>query len=491
MSISTSSQSSSLWHELSAGASNLGRYLGGIANPSMRIGVTGLSRSGKSVFITGMVHALISRGRLPAFRAMAEGRIADARLVAHPDDALPRFAYEDHLAMLSAPDRQWPASTRQISALRLELDYQSRRSRFGGLFGPAGMLSGGQSRLTLDIVDYPGEWLLDLPLLAKSYAQWSHETFEKAVSGVRKPLFSAYLEAARAMDARAEASETQIKGLSEKFTSALRACREEGRGLSALAPGRFLMPGDLEGAPALSFAPLVWSGDDLPENALGVTMIRRFEAYKKRVVRPFFTEHFSRLDRQIILVDVLSALNGGRETMADLETAMVDVLAAFNVGANSLLSSLLAPRVSKILFAATKADHLHHSNHDRLEAILKVLVRRAWHRAQGAGSETGALALAAIRATREVVTRQDGQELPCVAGVPMAGEQLDGRIFDGTGEVALFPGDLFEAPERAFLEDAAGLRFLGFRPPVITVGGELPSIRLDRAIEFLIGDQLA
>ena len=261
--------------------------------------------------------------------------------------------------------------------------------------------------------------------------------------------------------------------------------------MSALAPGRFLMPGDLEGAPALSFAPLIWQGDNLPPQSLGATMIRRFEAYKRKVVRPFFTEHFARLDRQIILVDVLSALNGGRETVADLETALVDVLAAFNVGANSLFSTLFAPRVSKILFAATKADHLHHTNHDRLEAILRLLVRRAWHRAQGAGGETGAIALSAIRATREVLTRQGGQELPCVAGVPNAGEELDGRIFDGKGEVALFPGDLFEAPERAFLEDAAGLRFLAFRPPVAAVGAELPSIRLDRAIEFLIGDHVA
>ena len=203
---------SALWHELSASVSNLGSYLGGLANPSLRIGVTGLSRAGKTVFITGMVHALITRGRLPAFQAMAQGRIADARLVAHPDDALPRFAYEDHLATLTAPERQWPASTRQISALRLELDYQSRRSSFGGLFGPAGMLGGGESRLTLDIVDYPGEWLLDLPLLAKSYAEWSRETFEKAVKGVRKPLFAAYLDAAGLVDARAAASEGRDQG---------------------------------------------------------------------------------------------------------------------------------------------------------------------------------------------------------------------------------------------------------------------------------------
>jgi len=37
-------------------------------------------------------------------------------------------------------------------------------------------LGNGTRRLYLDIIDYPGEWLLDLPLLNKSYAQWSQQT---------------------------------------------------------------------------------------------------------------------------------------------------------------------------------------------------------------------------------------------------------------------------------------------------------------------------
>ena len=40
-------------------------------------------------------------------------------------------------------------------------------------------------------------------------------------------------------------------------------------------------------------------------------MERRYEAYKDVVVRPFFRDHFARLDRQIVLVDVLAALNAG------------------------------------------------------------------------------------------------------------------------------------------------------------------------------------
>src|SRR6478736_9624765 len=140
-------------------ARSLADYAAGSLEPTLRLGVTGLSRAGKTVFITALVQALVENGRLPVFRAKAEGRIAGASLSPQPDDTVPRFEYEAHLADLLEPERTWPASTRQISELRVVIDFQAVR-RF----------TSGVATLTLDIVDYPGEWLLDLPLLQKSYA---------------------------------------------------------------------------------------------------------------------------------------------------------------------------------------------------------------------------------------------------------------------------------------------------------------------------------
>lgn len=498
MSATSSVPEGTIWEELKASTANLGAYLSHLGDPTIRLGVTGLSRAGKTVFITGMVHALIAGGRLPGFRAMGEGRISAARLVQHPDDTLPRFAYEEHLATLTAPDRDWPASTRQISALSLELDFQSRKRHFAGLLGPAGLIGGGLSKLTLDIVDYPGEWLLDLPLLSKSYAEFSAETLAKAGIGKRQAPFSAYLAALSTFDPLAEAQEAEVKRLAELFTAALRACRTDGRELSALAPGRFLMPGDLEGAPALTFAPLRLTEAPAPAGSYAALMERRYEAYKTRIVRPFFAGHFSRIDRQIVLVDVLGALNGGPEALKDLEDALTDVLAAFRVGENSLLASIFSPRVTRVLFAATKADHVHHVNHDRLEAILRLLVRRAHHRAEAAGAPSESLALAAIRATREVTAREKGVELPCVAGIPIAGEMLGGKVYDGESEAAIFPGDLPEDPASIFKGETIPLQFLRFRPPSPAArkgenakgGSGFPQIRLDRALDFLLGDAL-
>ena len=108
----------------------------GLVAPTLRLGVTGLSRSGKTVFITAFIHNLLHGGRLPLFNANAEGRIVRAYLEPQQHDDLPRFAYEDHVAMLTREDRAWPQSTRRISELRLTIDYSARgliaRNTHGG-----------------------------------------------------------------------------------------------------------------------------------------------------------------------------------------------------------------------------------------------------------------------------------------------------------------------------------------------------------------------
>ena len=70
---------------------NLVDRAGDLLRPTMRFGVTGLSRAGKTVFITALVHNLTHGGRLPLFKAQQSGRIACAYLEPQPDDGVPRF----------------------------------------------------------------------------------------------------------------------------------------------------------------------------------------------------------------------------------------------------------------------------------------------------------------------------------------------------------------------------------------------------------------
>ncbi len=473
-----------------------------LAVPSVRLGVTGLARSGKTVFLTALVHNLVHGGRLPVFSAAAGHRMTGARLQPQPDDAVPRFDYEAHVRALVS-ERVWPESTRQVAELRLTIDYESA-SYFYRKLGPG--------RLHVDLIDYPGEWLLDLPLLNKDYATFSAEALKRARAANRIDIASPFLEVVGRMSPDTEENEPAAQELSAAFKSYLAGCRADTHALSMLPPGRFLMPGDLDGSPALTFAPL-----DFPSDAgaartgtLRSMMERRYEAYKTHVVRPFFRNHFARLDRQIVLVDVLNALNAGPDAVADLEVALSEVLGAFRPGKRSWLSSILTRRIDRILFAATKADHLHSSDHDRLEAILKRLVARAEEKARFKGAKVDVLAMAAVRATREATVKHRGEALPAILGTPLPGERLNGDTYDGKTEIAMFPGDLPQDPESLFDKDEslheglrpslqsaqADLQFLRFRPPELDTTAEgltlsLPHIRLDRALEFLIGDRLA
>lgn len=468
--------------EASLAARAIGDATSNLFEPKLRLGVTGLSRAGKTVFITALVHALTAGGRFPVLTAMAEGRVAGAKLAPQPDDNVPRFAYEEHLDAFLGIDRHWPDSTRAIAELRLVIDYESK-----------GGWRGGPRTLTLDLVDYPGEWLLDLPLLKQDYATWSRHTIAACRTPQRLKHARAFLEAAQnAAGARADEVEAQrVAGL---FRGALLAMRDDPTIIARLAPGHFLMQGEREGAPALTFAPLPIEGE-IESGSLAAMMARRYDAYRDHVVKPFFRDHFARLDRQIVLVDVLYALNAGPDAVADLRVALDDILGAFRTGADSFWTDWIRPKIDRVLFAATKADHLNPVSHDRLEAILRLIVERSMRRIGDSGARIDTIALASVRATREAEVRDGQMVLQAIAGVPLKGEVIGDVTFDGEREAVVFPGELPARPEQAI--DAGfpkgSMQFVRFRPPLIEAQDRafpLPHIRLDRALEFLIGDKL-
>ncbi|UWR06489.1 YcjX family protein [Ruegeria sp. B32] len=443
--------------------------------PVVRLGVTGLARSGKTVFITSLVANLLDRGRMPGLVAQQEGRINAAYLQPQPDDTVPRFDYESHLSALTGPQPHWPDSTRAVSELRLSFKVR-----------PAGLLAGLQGPRTvhLDIVDYPGEWLLDLALLEKTYDDWSRETLERIA---QRPAAADFLTQVKSVDPADPHDEPTAQALSRGFADYLTAARDAG--FYDCTPGRFLLPGDLAGSPVLTFAPLPVESA-ARRRSLHREMERRFEAYKSQVVKPFFRDHFARIDRQVVLVDALGAIHKGPQAVEDMRRAMGDILSAFRPGRNAWLSQLLlGKRVERILFAATKADHLHHLQHPRLTAIMEALTREARDRARFAGAETAAMSIAALRVTTEEIRTHNGVELPCVRGTLENGKQA-----------AFYPGELPEDPAHLLGPARKGADtwlgedygFMTFAPAHLSLrpGDGPPHIRLDRAAQFLIGDRL-
>lgn len=445
----------------------------GLGDPVIRLGVTGLSRAGKTVFITSLVANLLDRGRMTGLRAVADGRLRAAWLQPQPDDAVPRFEYERHLAAMTGPQPFWPESTRHVSELRLSLRLD-RRGMVAGLRGPR--------MLHVDIIDYPGEWLLDLRLMEQDFTRWSANVLSRMKA---RPLAQPFLDAVAELTPDTAFDEVLAQRLAGLYSAHLEASRRAG--WSDCTPGRFLLPGEMAGSPALTFAPLP---ADLADSPFLHECARRFAAYKTHVVRPFFRDHFARIDRQIVLADILGAIHNGPQAVEDMRLALAETLGAFRPGRASWLAQLLgARRVERILFAATRADHLHHDQHDRLTAILTAFLREARDRADFSGARTEAMAIASLRTTTETEIEQDGESLPAVRG----------RLADGRS-VALYPGELpinpadLLTPAREGAEgwldgDYALMDFLP-APDSLRLGDGPPHIRLDRAVEFLLGDRL-
>ena len=460
-------------------ADRLPRLTAFLNDRTVRLAVTGLSGAGKTAFITSLVRNLLSAvgqpARLPFVHATAERRILAARLGAPESETIAQFPIHDTIVALAADPPHWPPSTTDL-----------RRADLSLRFTPAGFLgraTGGTAELRLEILDYPGEWLLDLPLLVQSYRDWSRVTLERARRGARALLARDWLDfLARHPADSADDPEVarRAHGLYRAFLS---ACRTQEQ-LSLLQPGRFLNSGQISDPTLLWFCPMPFSvGARAREGSMAALMEARFEGYKRVVVQPFFTQLARGVDRQIVLVDVLRALNDGEEAFADQRLALETILTAFRFGRRSLLRLLFGARIDRVLFAATKADHVPALQRDHLEALIANLVPVPTLRAKEAHARVAATALASIRCTEDGTDVIEGHKVDVVIGLPEGGDR----------RIRFFPGIVPVTPPPAGFWGERFTEFPVFQPPRIapTAGDGVPHINLDKALDFLLGDALA
>lgn len=213
----------------------------------LRLAVTGLSRSGKTAFITAFVNQLLhvhSGARMPLFSPVREERLLGVKRIPQRDLGIQRFTYDEGLAQLYGTPPAWPTPTRGVSEIRLALRYRSNDSLLRHFKDT--------STLYLEIVDYPGEWLLDLPMLEQDYLAWSRQ-MTGLLQGERAEWAKPWLELCKACDPLAPADENRLAAIAQAYTDYLLRCKSEG--LHFIQPGRFVLPGDMAGAPALQFFP--------------------------------------------------------------------------------------------------------------------------------------------------------------------------------------------------------------------------------------------
>ncbi len=438
---------------------------------TIRVGVTGLARAGKTAFLTSLAANLVAlaagRRSLPAIADRLGGRQLRVSVAPAAASGLPRFDFAAHLAALVADPPRWPERTTSVSLLALDLDVA--RDGLLAVLGPR--------MWRLEFLDYPGEWLLDLPLLQEDFASWSAATLRRLEAPEIAGMVREFLGFARGLPATAPADEALALTGHRLYAACLRRLRDEA-GLAFLQPGRFLMPPPGAPPPYMHFFPL-------PGRSPLATLLRaRFDVYVEAVRSDLISPLFGDLDRLVVLADLLSALHQGRAAFADAHAALAAASGALRwdrswtdwLAAFARLE--LPPRaIGRVAFAATKADHVA----ARQRGNLAALMRRLTSVPEGAAT-SAAFAVASVRCTEDVVETLAGRPVSAVRG----------RIIGEPRPARSYPGEVPDAlPDEAFWQH----RFLALpvfeplRPPEDGRGG-VPQVGLDALLAFLLADIL-
>ncbi|HYZ63699.1 MAG TPA: YcjX family protein, partial [Acetobacteraceae bacterium] len=377
--------------------------------------MTGLARAGKTAFLTSAAANLLALGAgRPVLPALAE-RLGERRVSVSIAPAgaasLPRFDVPAHLAALAQDPPAWPARTDAASLLALDLVVA--RAGLGSALPP--------QRLRLEFLDYPGEWLLDLPLLRQDFSAWSETVLRRLE---RRPEAAEFLAFTTGLPQGAPADEALAATGHRLYRALLRRLREES-GLALLQPGRFLMPAPGPEPAWMIFFPHRGGG------GLHDLLTRRYAAYVDAVQRDLSDPLFGQLDRLVVLVDLLSALHAGPEAFEDTTAALSEAAASLR-WTRDWLATLAAlarlrwppPVVTRVAFAATKADHVAARQRGNLAALLRAVA------APPAEARTAYIALSSVRCTEDIVMLVGDHALSAVRGRRI-GDEKPARSYPG------------------------------------------------------------
>ena len=450
---------------------------------TLRLAVTGLSGAGKTIFTTALVHNLIRfPGRPQILPAIADfDNIISVIERPQPNSELATFPYLANLEALTADPPRWPLPPTS-----------SRRFASSCTTAPTSWLRrqvNRQAVLNIDIVDYPGEWLLDLPLLDLTYEAWSAKMLRLTEREPRRRLADEWLAAVASVKPAGPVDELEIRRLAEVYRQYLKASAEPALGLTLIQPGRFIRPGhwDLQ-SPALNFCPLPAPTGATPgRRSLYAAMAGRYEIYRSRVVRRVLREAFQGFRSPDRAGRSAAQPEGGARRLQrgardhGHDPGQLRAWPEQLAGPSGPSLGPAQDRPGAVCRQQGRSRLAQPAGQSQMP--LQDLLDRAGREIKAKTIQTKVLALAAMRCTADRVAEADGHRLSVVVGIPVGGSH----------ERVLWTG---EVPDRMPARgdwDENDYRFIDFLPKRVAPGAPqgFEHIRLDEAIRYLIGDRLA
>ncbi len=422
-----------------------------------KIAVTGLSRSGKTVFITSLIDQLLHQKKISFVTSRHKAFKTSLR---PPKVSVKRFDYYTFAKDIKTYAK-WPDGTDSITSTILEFESKGRFSLFGN------------SKSRIELIDYPGEWILDIAMLGLSYEEWS----EKIINWMQElDEISAknYLNDIKQLTKNSSGEELELS-LHGQYADMIRYFKKNH--YSNLTPGRFLMPSDLVDDPILCFAPIHMS-----DSSLHAVFKKRYKTYLKEIVRDIQLEHFKGFDRQIVLVDIVEALQNGSRCYTDMKEGIRSMLSLYDHKDKNFISQWFSSSINKVTFVATKTDLVASSQHNNYLSLLKEMIEDIRRELDIGHIKTDAQVIAAVKCTQTVSRKHEGRTLSCIRGIDADTKKV----------VEIYPGEMpssFPLSKEWNTDDYAYEEFL---PPDKAYKESEPfdHIHMDRVIESIIGDLL-
>ncbi len=429
---------------------------------SKKIAITGLSRSGKTVFITSIIDQLIHQKKIQSVTSKYNLFKVSINT---PQKHIKRFDYYPFCKDIKI-NSKWPSGTDDISSITLEFETKGHFSMLAN------------KKFNIELIDYPGEWILDIAMLRLSYEQWSEKVIQW-MKGLDEEDVLQYLNTLDNLSKDSQCADLDQK-LHKQYTEMLVFLKKNH--YSNITPGRFVMPSDLADDPILCFAPI--PKDD---SSLYKTFEDRYNNYLKNVVENIQLEHFKDFDRQIVLIDIIEALQNGYPCYKDMQAGLKTMLSLYDHENKNLFSQWFSPSIKKVLFIATKADLITQSQHNNYLSLLKEMVEDVKQEMDLNHIITDEQILSSVTCTEMVKRQLDGKAISCVKGLVEAkNESEENEIY------VIYPGEMpssFPTPDNWF---QAEYDYEEFLPPKTTYKENEPFYHrhMDKVIESIIGDLL-
>ncbi|MDC8831966.1 YcjX family protein [Alteromonas gilva] len=335
-----------------------------------RFTITGLSRSGKSMLFTSLMTILKYRSEqhyqcLPLLRYLPMDLVE--KLWIEPLGDLPEFPVDAHLQALE--NGQWPPATESVAGfqliVRLRQTHQVKKYLLPF------------TDVVFEFIDYPGEWLTDLPMLDKTYTQWSDSAWAQQMNEPQSQFAGTWHKWVNAFDFEQPPTPDNIAGLVNAYREYLLTAKAAG--ISMLQPGSFLIPGSGFDWQEFGFTPLPSRISSDQSSPWTQRFAHHFGLFQTQWLQTLKQNTFRETDKQIILVDLFEGLNHSKSHLYQLRETLSNLSHTFVYGNPGWLQRHLLKqrKIAKVAFVATKSDLLPASEHDNLLALLKDVTRGA------------------------------------------------------------------------------------------------------------------